>query len=379
MANYSLSIGLNSVDPGAYAGWEGRLSACERDASAMRDLFNSIGCSGDILLTDSAGREQVKNAILANVRNLKEEDYLYISYSGHGGQIPDKNGDETDKKDETWCLFDGQLVDDSIAYLLAQAPSGSNIVLFSDSCHSGTVAKAVKVDSVHIPDTPKRMPLEIAWSLKEQARKDAIYETLNDRIWTVMELFMANEASNRFNLDIGQLFESDRYSPREAVSRMNDMRDYLKSEISAQMQALRKGTSNPTKAEMSSLLQSAIKITFEVFEDAVYETLKFRKTAPGANILLISGCQDNQYSYEQGLHGAFTKAVLDVWDSGSFSGSWRRFYKKILMRLPPHQTPNLTIKGNSSFVNTPAFPKAKKIPDHSECVVCPKCLTPSCA
>ena len=89
----------------------------------------------------------------------------------------------------------------------------------------------------------------------------------NDSIWTVMELFMANEAFNRLNLDIGQLFESERYSPREAVSRMNDMRDYLKSEISAQIQELRKDTSNPTKAEMNSLLQSAIKITFEVFEE----------------------------------------------------------------------------------------------------------------
>jgi len=89
----------------------------------------------------------------------------------------------------------------------------------------------------------------------------------NDSIWTVIELFMANEAFNRINLDIGQLFESDRYSPREAVSRMNDMRDYLKSEISAQIQELRTDTSNPTKAEMNTLLQSAIKITFEVFEE----------------------------------------------------------------------------------------------------------------
>ena len=91
----------------------------------------------------------------------------------------------------------------------------------------------------------------------------------NDSIWTVMELFMANEAFNRINLDIGQLFESAKYSPREAVSRMNDMREYLKSEISAQIQELRTETSNPTKAEMNNLLQTAIKITFEVFEEEV--------------------------------------------------------------------------------------------------------------
>ena len=90
----------------------------------------------------------------------------------------------------------------------------------------------------------------------------------NDSVWTVMELFMANEAFNRLNLDIGQIFESKRYSPSEVVTRMNDMRDYLKSEISAHIQELRADKYNPTKAEMNALLQSAIKNTFEVFEES---------------------------------------------------------------------------------------------------------------
>jgi hypothetical protein len=120
-------------------------------------------------------------------------------------------------------------------------------------------------------------------SLEEESCRDSMAQALsdlltidpdvdllnmnNDNIWTVMELFMTNEAFNRLNLDIGQLFESDRYSPREAVSRMNEMRDYLKSEISAQIQELKRDSPNPTKAEMNTLLQSAIKITFEVFEE----------------------------------------------------------------------------------------------------------------
>lgn len=89
----------------------------------------------------------------------------------------------------------------------------------------------------------------------------------NELLSLVLTSYWYNEAFNRLNLDIGQLFESDRYSTREAVSRMNDMLDYLKSEISAQIQELRKDTSNPTKAEINSMLQSAIKITFEVFEE----------------------------------------------------------------------------------------------------------------
>lgn len=122
-------------------------------------------------------------------------------------------------------------------------------------------------------------------SLEEESCKDSMAQAMsdlltinpdvdllnmdNDSIWTVMELFMANEAFNRLSLDIGQLFESEKYSPREAVSRMNDMREYLKSEISAQIQELRTDTSNPTKAEMNNLLKTAIKITFEVFEEEV--------------------------------------------------------------------------------------------------------------
>ena len=91
----------------------------------------------------------------------------------------------------------------------------------------------------------------------------------NDSIWTVIELFMANEAFNRLDLDIGQLFESAKYSPYEAVSRMNDMREYLKSEIFAQIQALRASTPNPSKEEMNNLLQSALRLTFEIFEEEI--------------------------------------------------------------------------------------------------------------
>lgn len=88
----------------------------------------------------------------------------------------------------------------------------------------------------------------------------------NENIWTVLELFIANEAFNRLNLDIGQLFESAKYSPAESVRRMNEMREFLKSEISAQVQDLRIDAANPTKDEINNLLQSAIRITFEVFE-----------------------------------------------------------------------------------------------------------------
>lgn len=127
--------------------------------------------------------------------------------------------------------------------------------------------------------------ISVGGSLEEESCRDSMAQAMsellsdnpdinlvnmdNDSIWTVLELFIANEAFNRVNLDMGQLFESAKYSPKEAVLRMNEMREYLKSEISAQIQDLKENTSNPTKGEINTLLQSAIQITFEVFEEDV--------------------------------------------------------------------------------------------------------------
>jgi len=91
----------------------------------------------------------------------------------------------------------------------------------------------------------------------------------DDNIWTVIERFISNEAFNRLTLDIGQPFESAKYSPKEVVSRLKEMNDYLRAEISAQIQELRDSNQNPSTKELDNLLQSAIKITYEIFEEAI--------------------------------------------------------------------------------------------------------------
>ena len=51
---------------------------------------------------------------------LKPGDLFFLTYSGHGGQVPDVTGDEDDKQDETWCLYDGQLIDDELYFELSR-------------------------------------------------------------------------------------------------------------------------------------------------------------------------------------------------------------------------------------------------------------------
>jgi len=138
----SLHIGLNSVDPKHYAGWSGPLQACEADAEDMRDLARQQGFEPTALLLSSDGtRKAVVDGIVEAAKALTAGDTFFLTYSGHGGQVPDANGDDPDGEDETWCLFDGQLLDDELYLLWGAFQEGVRILVLSDSCHSGSVTR----------------------------------------------------------------------------------------------------------------------------------------------------------------------------------------------------------------------------------------------
>ena len=138
----ALHIGLNSVDPVHYQGWSGDLLACEADARDMSNISKSKGFDAKLLLTKEATRDAVLAQVSEAAKILSSGDIFILTYSGHGGQIPDLDGDEKeDGLDETWCLFDGELVDDEIYLLLSEFEAGVRILSFSDSCHSGSVLK----------------------------------------------------------------------------------------------------------------------------------------------------------------------------------------------------------------------------------------------
>lgn len=139
----SLHIGLNAVDATHYAGWDGKLHACENDAADMEAIARSMGfVDVDSLLTRQATRQAVLNACQHAAGELVAGDLFLLTYSGHGGQVPDLNNDETDNIDETWCLYDGQLIDDELFALFATFREGVRILVLSDSCHSGSMIRA---------------------------------------------------------------------------------------------------------------------------------------------------------------------------------------------------------------------------------------------
>ena len=175
----SLHLGLNSVDPAHYSGWSGPLAACEFDAHDMNAIALSKGMRSTVLLTRDATRAKALAGIRSAAKKLKAGDFFFLSYSGHGGQVADVSGEETDKQDETWCLFDGQLIDDELYLELSKFPPGVRVLVLSDSCHSGTVTRAPAE-----PPPPgtrsKLMPPDVA--AKVYADHQSFYDGLQKRV-----------------------------------------------------------------------------------------------------------------------------------------------------------------------------------------------------
>jgi hypothetical protein len=179
---YALCIGLNSVSTVHYDGWDGALSVCEKDAKDMKKLAEKMKFTTDILLTKSATAQNVLDKIDAAARSLKAGDIFFLYYSGHGGnEIPDINkdeieelADEVDGYDETWCLYDRQLIDDILYQRWFKFKSGVRILVISDSCFSGDIVKLVggkRVKSKLNAKAIKKMPEQVGHRVYEKNKK----------------------------------------------------------------------------------------------------------------------------------------------------------------------------------------------------------------
>jgi hypothetical protein len=274
---YSLHLGLNTVDPAAYGGWSGPLNACEADANDMFALATNAGFEPSVLLTSKATRGAVLGALENLAKKVSAGDIVLVTNSSHGGQVSDANNDEDDFLDETWCLFDGQLIDDELYAMWAKFPANVRIVVLSDSCHSGSVVRGA-VPPVVTPGS--------TFAVAEAAAVDT--RSLPRRM------------------------------PPELIARAYQAQKQLYDSLQA---------SKP-------VTEVGIK----------------------ASVLLISGCQDPQTSLDGPFNGAFTGALLRVWNNGNFQGSYRSFHRKIQQQLPLTQQPNLmTIGTGPLFAHQPPF------------------------
>jgi hypothetical protein len=139
----SIHVGLNRVDRDHYQGWTGELLGCEFDATDMAQIAGHQGLEVLTLLTEEATAAAFVSAMRDACERLSDGDLLVVTFSGHGGQVPDANSDEQDRMDETWALFDRQIVNDELHELWRGYEEGVRIAVFEDCSNSGTVARGL--------------------------------------------------------------------------------------------------------------------------------------------------------------------------------------------------------------------------------------------
>lgn len=299
----ALAIGLARVDPGHYGGWSGPLAGCEPDAHNMRRIATQAGLEARMLLTEQATRQGVLDAIAAEAAVMRAGDLFVISYSGHGGQVPDYNGDDPeDGLDETWCLYDGQLIDDELYVALGDFDPGVRVLVFSDSCHSGTVLRVIAPDFGSGQEERRSMHRA---RFTERGRPQLL--TMN-----AANVTGVREASAPAGevLDPEQL--TYRAMPPDPMFATLDRNRSFYEQI---------GSAAPAQARANVKCQA----------------------------LLVSGCEDDEYSADLGpAGGLFTVELLRTWGDGAFQGDHRAFQQAIrqaVLARNPTQSPDFTTVG----------------------------------
>lgn len=295
----SLHIGVNEVDPGSYDGsWEGRLRCCVEDARAMSEIAEAMGHDCRVLTNENATIENVKAEIEAAAAALGPGDTFLLSASCHGTQTVTLNYDDDDEdgKDETWALYNGQLLDNELTELWVKFERGVNIIVFSDTCHSGTVALAPTGAGIAFSLTP-------------------------------------------FN------FLSARFEPKLAEALPEFLPDRSSEDEMLQSRLM--------PVEVSFLTYQRNRDYY----DHVRESFVAKKDDIKASLLVFTACADDKLAYERGFHGVFTGRVLDVWAEGDFNGDYSEFFENVrqLMTEYDSQIPTKTTYEPSTILPKQVF------------------------
>jgi hypothetical protein len=144
----SIHVGIKRLSSTHY-GRIDPLVAPPTDAREMQVIARAQGFTSpdDYLLLNENAQTTTLLGLIGNVAaTLKSGDTFFLTFSGHGTLLPDKNNDEPSGYDSAWCLYDRALVDDELYDAFTHFRPGVHILVVSDSCHSGTVVSVTARD-----------------------------------------------------------------------------------------------------------------------------------------------------------------------------------------------------------------------------------------
>lgn len=185
MIKKALLVGINAYP-------KSPLRGCLNDVAQMEDLLlKTYGFPQEsirVIRDGDATGARIESELLWLAEGgpgSDSGDIRVFHYSGHGTQVADTNGDEPEGADEAICPVDydtkGFFIDDKLGALYDKVPSGSNLTILMDCCHSGNIQKDPIKDIVYrmLKPSPEMMDqIEIAREQFEAKQDQYIFERI---------------------------------------------------------------------------------------------------------------------------------------------------------------------------------------------------------
>ncbi|WP_182866717.1 caspase family protein [Rhodopirellula sp. JC639] len=181
---YALLVGIDDYQHGGVPDLRG----CVNDVHAMKNLL--VGTFGfpaqnvRVLTNAAATRAGVLRAVRDNlVAPTADGDIAVFHFSGHGSQMRDVSGDESDQWDETIVAYDSRsegvldISDDDLNALFKELDVKTNLTVILDSCHSGTATRAINVRGI---ERDQRQPDESVSLAASSSRTTAAGHDVKD-------------------------------------------------------------------------------------------------------------------------------------------------------------------------------------------------------
>lgn len=156
VTKHALLIGISDYTAAGLSSLPGSVNDVRATHRVLRESLEFKTDNIVLLLDREATHGRIVSAFKQLDSRVREGDFVYIHYSGHGSYVPDLNGDEKRGLDQTWVSYGARankgtdasdidnfdILDDEISHWLAPIYAKAGQVVFvSDSCHSGTVSR----------------------------------------------------------------------------------------------------------------------------------------------------------------------------------------------------------------------------------------------
>lgn len=301
----TVNVGLNSVTSTVYSA--DPLLGCEKDANAMFEIAKARGFDMNLskppLLGGEATHANVTSRVTEAAEILKPGDLFFFSFAGHGTfKFLNTAVEEPDKRDESIVLADHFMTDNYWRKeLWPKFKPGVRVIAIADCCHAETALFAEQIERATRPEL-------------------AIAGAPGNVIAGARAPFRAAGSSGPVQ-------------PRVGAGKPGFQRPRFRMITQAQ-----------GKRELEE---------YKAFYDA-------QAAAPTHEIqasrLFLSACRDGQTAADGADNGAFTAALLKIWNNGNFEGNYNELMEKVGAEFTgTNQTPMLSRIGDPDVSSEKPF------------------------